>query len=268
MERSLGLVGAPNARDLGGLPTGDGGHVRTGVLYRTGALGRLADRDVALLGQLRLACVVDLRDSSEITVAPADRLPVDPGPEVLHIPLFDPRHPVFTYLSAVLQGHRGSGYEALREQGTPRAMVEIYRWFVADPGAREAIATAVRTIIGAGGAPVLFHCSAGKDRTGWLSAVLLETVGVPRDVIVEDYLATNDYARAGNTAIMNAMRSRGMAVDPAELLPVFEAREEYLLAAYGEVAERYGDMAGYVRDGLGLTEAELDTLRSLLVHQE
>ena len=75
MERSLGLVGAPNARDLGGLPTGDGGHVRTGVLYRTGALGRLADRDVALLGQLRLACFRAYNDwMAEFTAVAPDRL--------------------------------------------------------------------------------------------------------------------------------------------------------------------------------------------------
>jgi protein-tyrosine phosphatase len=268
MERTLGLVGAPNARDLGGLPTADGRRVRTGVLYRSSALGRLADQDVAALGRLRLSCVVDLRDSSEIQVAPADRLPTGPGQAVRHIPLFDPQHPVFTYLSAVLLGHRGTGYEGLRAQGTPAAMLHVYRWFVADAGARATIAAAVRVILAAGGAPVLFHCSAGKDRTGWLSAVLLETVGVPRDVVVEDYLSTNDYARSGTTAVMNAMRARGMAVDPAELLPVFEAREEYLAAAYGEVAERFGDLAGYVRDGLGLTGEELDTLRRLLVYQE
>ena len=268
MERTLGLVGAPNARDLGGLPTADGRRVRSGVLYRASALGRLADQDVAALGRLRLSCVVDLRDSSEIRVAPADRLPTEPGPAVRHIPLFDPRHPVFTYLSAVLLGHRGAGYEGLREQGTPAAMLQVYRWFVADPGAREAIAATVRVILAAAGAPVLFHCSAGKDRTGWLSAVLLETVGVPRDVVVEDYLSTNDYARAGTAAIMNAMRSRGKPVDPAELLPVLEAREEYLAAAYAEVAERFGDMVGYVRNGLGLTDEEIDTLRTLLVYQE
>jgi len=96
MERTLGLVGAPNARDLGGLPTADGRRVRSGVLYRASALGRLADQDVAALGRLRLSCVVDLRDSSEIRVAPADRLPAEPGPAVRHSPLFDPRPPGFT----------------------------------------------------------------------------------------------------------------------------------------------------------------------------
>jgi protein-tyrosine phosphatase len=268
MERSLGLVGAPNARDLGGLATADGRTVRSGVLLRSGALGRLADRDVDVLAGLGVAYVVDLRDGSEIAAAPADRLPVRPAPVVRHLPVFDPRHPVFTYLSAVLQGHRGEGYEGLRAQGTPAAMLAVYRWFVADPGARAGLAAAVRTVLDAGGAPVLYHCSAGKDRTGWLSAVLLEALGVPRDAAVADYLATNDYSRSVNTALLDAMRARGRYVDAEELAPVFEAREEYLAAAYAGVAERFGDMAGYLRTGLGLATGEIDRLGELLLYRE
>jgi len=267
VERSLGLVGAPNARDLGGLVTADGWRVRPGILLRAPALGRLADRDVAVLAGLGPAYVVDLRDASEIADAPPDRLPAAPAPVVRHLPLFDPRHPVFTYLSAVLQGHHGEGYQGLREQGTPTAMCAVYRWFVADPRAEAGLAAAVRTVLSARGAPVLYHCSAGKDRTGWLSVVLLTALGVPHEVAVEDYLATNDYARAANTAILNAMRARGMTVDEAEVLPVFEAREEYLAAALDEVGQRYGDMDGYLRTGLGLTGEEIDMLRELLLYR-
>src|SRR5437763_5411394 len=201
VERSLGLVGAPNARDLGGLVTADGWRVRPGILLRAPALGRLADRDVAVLAGLGPAYVVDLRDASEIADAPPDRLPAAPAPVVRHLPLFDPRHPVFTYLSAVLQGHHGEGDQGLRERGTPTAVGAAYRWFVADPRAEAGLAAAVRTVLSARGAPVLYHCSAGKDRTGWLSVVLLTALGVPHEVAVEDYLATNDYARAANTAI-------------------------------------------------------------------
>src|SRR6266545_4472656 len=76
------------------------------------------------------------------------------------------------------------------------------------------VGAAFRAIAGAGGRPVLFHCSAGKDRTGWLSAVLLELLGIDRSVIVKDYLATNGYAHAVHLAIMDAMRARGLAVNP------------------------------------------------------
>jgi protein-tyrosine phosphatase len=79
-ERSLGLVGAPNARDLGGLPVAGGRRVRRGVLLRSGAPGRLVDRDLDVLAGLRLALVMDLRHESEIALAPGDRLPgADPA---------------------------------------------------------------------------------------------------------------------------------------------------------------------------------------------
>jgi protein-tyrosine phosphatase len=272
----LGLVGAPNARDLGGHVTVDGRRVRPGVLLRAGALGRLADRDVAALDRLRLSVVIDLRDASEIRHAPPDRLPGDglrdgsrdgAGPVVRHIPLFDPAHPVFTYLSAVLLGHDTAAYAGLREEGTPGAMTAVYRWFAADARARAGLAEAVRAIADAAGAPVLFHCSAGKDRTGWLAAILLEALGVDRATVVADYLATNALARAASTSLMNAMRARGLPADPAILGPVLEAREAYLAAAYEEVAGRFGDMGAYLRTGLGLTEDTLATLRENLLYE-
>jgi protein-tyrosine phosphatase len=150
-------------------------------------------------------------------------------------------------------------------ESSPDAMVAIYRWMVADPGARAGFATAVRTIADAGGEPVLFHCSAGKDRTGWLTAVLLDLLGVDRDTVIADYLATNDYSRANHVAIMDAMRARGRVVDPDRLLPVFEARREYLMMAYAEADRRYGGMAGYLREGLGITGDQADAIRKTLL---
>src|SRR6266511_3793335 len=149
--------------------------------------------------------------------------------------------------------------------GTPAAMLDIYRWFVADAGARRSFGAAFRAIAGAGGRPVLFHCSAGKDRTGWLSAVLLELLGIDRSVIVKDYLATNGYAQAVNLAIMDAMRARGLAVNPDTLLPLFEARLEYLLAAYAEVEREFAGVDEYVQAGLGIDQATVAALRAAVL---
>jgi protein-tyrosine phosphatase len=80
VERGLGLVGAPNVRDLGGIVTADGRRVREGLLFRASALGRLTDADLAALTERKLACVLDLRDATEIEAAPPDRLPTDPAP--------------------------------------------------------------------------------------------------------------------------------------------------------------------------------------------
>ncbi|MCW2637993.1 MAG: hypothetical protein JWP76_299 [Dactylosporangium sp.] len=268
LERGLGLVGAPNTRDFGGIVTADGRRLREGMLLRAGGLGRLTDGDVAKLAERKLACVVDLRDASEINAAPPDRLPTDPSPRVRHIPVFDPDHPVFTYVSAALMGHDVAPVAPVAPvDGSPGAMLAIYRWMVTDPRAGAGFTAAVRAVAEAGGEPLLFHCSAGKDRTGWLSVIVLSILGVDRDTIVADYLATNDYSRATHVAIMNAMRAKGRMVHPEVLLPLFEARLEYLTAAYGEVERGYGDMDRYVRDGLGVDDETADRLRELLLHR-
>jgi protein-tyrosine phosphatase len=267
LERGLGLVGAPNTRDLGGIVTADGRRLRDGVLLRAGALGRLTDGDVAKLTERKLSCVVDLRDASEINAAPPDRLPTDPSPRARHIPVFDPDHPVFTYVSAVLMGHDVAAAPAAQLDGSPGAMVAMYRWMVTDARASAAFGAAIRAVAEAGGEPLLFHCSAGKDRTGWLSATLLGILGVDRDTVVADYLATNDYSRATHVAIMNAMRAKGLVAHPEVLLPLFEARLEYLTAAYGEVERVYGGIDGYLRDGLGVDDETAGTLRELLLQR-
>jgi protein-tyrosine phosphatase len=263
LRRSLGLAGAPNARDIGGLPV-EGGAVRPGLIYRAPALGRLTDQDVARLDRCGLTDLLDLRHGSEIDVAPPDRLPA--GPQVAHIPIFDPAHPVFTYVSAVLLGHDLSAFEDLEAEGTPGAMLAIYRWFVASPAGRAGFATAMHRIADATG-PMLYHCSAGKDRTGWLSAILLSTLGADMATIRGDYLLTNEIGAAGNEAILAAMGSR-RGVDPDLARPVLAAAPEYLDESFAQVGRDYGSMDGYLRVGLGLDDQVIRRLRARLVERD
>jgi protein-tyrosine phosphatase len=263
-DGGLGLVGAPNARDIGGLVTADGRRVRTGLLYRASALGRLTDEDVVALRRLGLRTVVDLRDVSEVELAPPDRLP-EPLPEITALPIYDPEHPVFTYVSAVLLGHDTRGYTALAEEGTPGAMMAIYRWFVTGEAARASFGAAVRLVADPEALPALLHCSAGKDRTGWLTAIVLTVLGVDRAAIETEYLVSNLLAAELNEAILAAMRERRPDLDEDALRPVFEARLEYLEAAYAEVERVYGTFDAYLRDGLGLDDAVLSALREALL---
>jgi protein-tyrosine phosphatase len=259
--RSLGLAGAPNARDLGGLTTPDGRTTKPGLVFRAPALGRLTDGDVARLRGLGLVDLLDLRHGSEIDAAPPDRLP--PGPAVAHIPIFDPEHPVFTYVSAVLLGHDLRRYDHLAVEGTPGAMHAIYRWFVESPAARGAFGTALSRIAAATG-PLLYHCSAGKDRTGWLTATLLGALGADRATITEDYVLTNEVTAADTAKLLGILEQR-RGVPPQVLEPVLAADPSYLAAAFAAVDERYGSLDGYLRDGLGLHEAELAALRERLL---
>jgi protein-tyrosine phosphatase len=261
---TLGLEGAPNTRDLGGLAAADGRRVAPGRLFRASALGRLTDADVELLRKLDLRTVIDLRHASEIAFAPPDRLPAPP-PDVVPVPIYDPDHPVFTYVSAVLLGEDGDEYGALAEEGTPGAMAAIYRWFVHGEPARAQFGRVLRTLAGDHQLPALVHCSAGKDRTGWVTALVLTILGTPRDVIEADYLATNAASADVNAAIVRAMRERRPDLDDEAVLPVFEARPDYLAAAYAEIERVYGTVDHYLRDGLGLSDEVLANLRTQLL---
>ncbi|TDB70114.1 tyrosine-protein phosphatase [Micromonospora sp. KC723] len=257
------LVGAPNARDLGGLPTADGRRVRSGRLLRTPALGRLTDEDLPVLGRLAPACVVDLRDASEMSVAPADRLVGQP--RVVHLPVLDPAHSVFTYVSAVLLGHDLEAYDELATEGTPAAMVTIYRWFVTGEAARAGFGAAVRLAAEAPNLPLLFHCSAGKDRTGWLAVVLLTALGVEDAAIRADYLRNNELTASLREVLLEAMTRQHPSLDPETVRPVLEVRPEYLDAAYDEVRRVYGSFESYLRVGLGVTDEVRAALREQLL---
>ncbi|MEO3777922.1 tyrosine-protein phosphatase [Micromonospora sp. B11E3] len=261
--RDWTLVGAPNARDLGGMVGADGRRVRAGRLIRTPALGRLTDEDLPVLEKLAPACVVDLRDDSEIVAGPADRLVGEP--RVVRLPVYDAAHPVFTAVAEVLLGHDLGAEATLAVQGSPAAMAAIYRWFVTGEGARASFGAAVRLAAEAENLPLLFHCTAGKDRTGWLSVVLLTALGVDEAAIRADYLRTNAQTESLREVVLQAMQARQPVLAEAAIRPLLEVRGEYLDAAYDEVRRVHGSFDGYLRDGLGLTGAHLAALRDNLL---
>jgi protein-tyrosine phosphatase len=261
---SLGLANATNARDLGGYPAAGGRWVRRGLLYRANALNRLTEADVEAVGRLGLACLVDFRHPHEIDLIGPDRLPSPPPPRHVALPLLDPEHDVFTTVSAALTGRAGTeSLVRLRDGGAVAAMLELYRWLVTAPMARRSFAAALRLIASADALPLLFHCTAGKDRTGWLSALVLSTLGVDRAIITEDYLRTNGLNATGTAYVLAALSDR--AQDPTLLLPLLEARLEYLDLAFAEVDRIHGGMAGYLRDGLDIDQATVVALRANLL---
>jgi protein-tyrosine phosphatase len=263
----LGLEKATNARDLGGYRTRDGRTVRSGVLFRANALNRLSEADIASVGRLGLACVVDFRHQREIELVGVDRLP-DPAPRLVPLPLFDPDHDVFTAVNAVLRGLAGEETLAhLREDassgGARALMVDLYRRFVHTAELRAVFATAVRLIADPAQLPLLFHCTAGKDRTGWLAAVVLTTLDVDRETVMADYLRTTELNASGRDYMLSTLSAQ--LADPHVVRPLLEARAEYLEAAFDEADLRYGGMTGYLRDGLGVDDAVLDSLRTNLL---
>lgn len=235
------LTGTFNFRDVGGLRTLGGATVRPGVLLRSAQLSGLDAPGHAILGELGVSDVYDLRGLREIDHIGHDNLPDEVR---LHVTPFDSR-------MAEAPPHDAQTGSALGH------MLEVYRHFPLLPEAGEAVVAIAESIVAGEGA-VLVHCAAGKDRTGWAVASLLHAVGVTEADVLADFLLSNA-AVPSLRAMMAAKLSAGDLSDD-----ILGVREEYLGAAYATVQERYGDIENYLTT-IGLTAELRDRLRARLL---
>ncbi|PXX54107.1 protein-tyrosine phosphatase [Nocardia tenerifensis] len=223
-DRALNLQGVQNARDVGGYRTVTGQTVRTGLVYRTGQLNNATPADLADLSGRQVRVVDDLRTVFERTIGP-DKVPA----------------------GAI------SNWDDVIGQAPPEVLAStltggdsLYRAFITAPGANEGFAAVLHDIIDTDGA-VLFHCTAGKDRTGWTAAVLLTLLGVDRDTVNQDYLLSNEFRNARADDPMNGVQ------------------QSWLDAAFDQANKTYGSFDDYVRDGLKLTDDDRTALRAKLL---
>jgi protein-tyrosine phosphatase len=256
-SRLVALDGAANVRDIGGYRTMYGLEVARWRLFRGDALNQLSGSDVERLDRLGLRTVVDLRTPGEVLLAGPDRLPR--GINVVSLPVGGGD------LGSLYELIAGGDHERQRsELGDGRAaefMVEINRGFVTDPRHREAFGAALRLMSTPGRLPLLYHCSGGKDRAGWMTAIVLTALGVPREIVLRDYLLSNDLHRTGYTKLRFDLVKTGMVDDPELLRPILEQSPTYLGAAFEEADRRYGSFGRFLTDGLEVSEAMLDELR-------
>ena len=259
--RHVVLDGAVNVRDVGGYPSSYGLRVERGRLFRGDALSKLSGLDVERLDRLGLRTVIDFRSPGEVLLSGADRLPF--GIEFVSLP--------------VGGGDLGTVYELIasgdherqrRELGDGRAaslMVAINRGFVTDARQREAFGAALRVACSAGRMPLLYHCSGGKDRAGWMTAIVLTVLGVPREIVLQDYLLSNDLHRAGYAKLRVDLVKTGIVADPELLRPILEQSATYLGAAFEEADRRYGSFGRFVTRGLEVSDGMLGELRRALL---
>ncbi len=237
--RHLQLEGAYNVRDTGGYPTADGRMIRWHTLLRGDSLHRLTPEAQAHLIGMGLRTVVDLRRSTERAESP--NVFADSGRvRYLHLPLFD--------------GATGAGDQQ-------RTLDLIYRAILDDAQPH------VRAIFGAlakpDAFPALVHCTAGKDRTGVIIALLLSVAGVPTETIVRDYALSEQYLTDDFHAdLRERVEARGG--DWAAMQQLLGAPTELMQETLAYLSETYGDVAMYLR-GIGVTDGEIAAVRAALV---
>lgn len=260
--RQIPLQGAVNVRDIGGYWTYTGGRVRQGLVYRSDALSKLTAADVTTVSGLGLTKVVDFRIPMELQYDGADKLP--PGLSATSRPVSD------LGLYGTLVGAISSGDPVKQEQmlGGGRAeayMRDIYRTFVTSPENRAQFATTLREIADGGQGPLLYHCTSGKDRTGWLSYVLLRALAVPEEAATRDYLASNTFRATYDAQLRAGLKQSGRMQNPDLLIPLQEVRQDYLDSATAQLEADYGGFYGYLTDGLGLDLHTLARLQDKMV---
>lgn len=257
MTIDLSTVAIPNFRDAGGLPTRDGGRVRTGLLYRSVALDAATDADLQALGALGIRTVFDLRTSMEQERRP-DRLPAGAQHLALDL-LVDSGEADPAALFALMEDPARASAE-LRDGGTHRFYLATYRDMIRLPSARAGFARFMRTLTLPEARPALVHCTTGKDRTGWAVASLMLFLGVPQEAVVDEYMLSDLQVRQAYSDVVDDFVRRGGAREVIE--PLMSVRPAFLEAALGAMEEDYGTIEAYLSEGLGLEVEVLGALRA------
>jgi len=257
---NIGIRSVPNLRDIGGYATVRGQRVRPGVLYRSAALGKLTDADLPAFGALGIRTVFDLRTKDERAIDPDRALPgvravaldvledsAGAGPVQLLSMLSDP-----AAASRMLEGGRAVPlfHRGYRDIVTLPSALRSYRQFFSD-------------LAGPATRPALFHCTTGKDRTGWAAAATLMLLGVSGDDVMTDYLLTNRDLLPALQPLLDQFEKAGG--DPRLLLPVLGVEPDYLERAIAEMHSRFGSIEAYFHDGLGLPDDTLSAIHTALI---
>jgi protein-tyrosine phosphatase len=206
----------------------------------------------------------------ELSVEPMSVAADGPGGITLHhVPVFAREFDIYVALRDALADRDPVAQRAMLGDGRAAGMMtDLYRWFVTDPVARERFASVLRLLASPDAPPVLFHCTAGKDRTGWTAALVLTALGVDQETVLADYLLTNVRSAALIDQIVESFHHRGLMEEPSLLLPLFRADQAYLAAAFEEVAAGWSGFDEFWQAGLGLDDAVLAGLRGNLLGED
>lgn len=238
VARPLPLHGSHNTRDLGGYLTEHGDVTQTHRFLRSDAIARWDAHDIAAMRDYGVQTIVDLRSRYECEKAPD---PVMDGVRIVHVPMLDNMH--------------SSGFA----QGVPNAMSELYISLLKHD--QYALCEVLRTLLSPG--CVLFHCTAGKDRTGVVSMLLLKLAGVPDDIVVRDYAVTAQYMGAEFTAQRAQLQSWGYTVPDN----AFDSRPAEMERTLDTFMRCYGGARAYLLQA-GLEGKVCDALQAKLLEPD
>ena len=254
--REIKLKGLRNARELGGIVT-KYGKVKQGKLLRSPALDTVTPNDIEILTkQYNLATIIDLRTDREVE----ERRDLEiPNTRNLHMPIFNERFPGITHEKQEEYDDAFDNFEV--------DLSRLYKGMVTGEFL-EKISEIVKTIINLpeNEYSVLFHCTAGKDRTGIIAAILLLVLGADKETIIEDYLYTNKNSKWRIFKTYWLIRIFEHNKRKAEnIRNVFVAKLEYINQLFNVIENEWNGVDNFLSDGLNITQKEIDNFRTKML---
>jgi protein-tyrosine phosphatase len=236
-----------NLRDMGGYLSSRGKSTRWGKVFRSGEISRMSEWDTVRFNKLKVKTIIDLRTEREAAASP---VVYSGGARVVRIPIFPDMEDI---IGRIMEGRVRKGDASL-------FMQDMYLQYVTG-NARE-FARAFELFLDEKNYPVLFNCSQGKDRSGFLAALLLAALDIPEDIIFGDYVATNDFIDLRRYAAL----VRGTDTDAQEAMTVIlSANESFIDLAFRKIKKDYGSIAQYLAEEMQLTDKQKEKLKDMLL---
>lgn len=253
-ERLLGLEGAPNFRDIGDYATANGQRVRRGLMFRSGELSKLTPADAGKVDKLRFKSVIDLRTQEERDHEPSVWLQ---APAEIYL---SPKDSLAPNLHDLL-------LDAGTAEGARNGLVKFY---ASMPDLYRQEYAEMFHHLAAGRLPMLVHCTAGKDRTGVAMAVLLSSLGVPRQTVIQDYAMTERLVPPAAAAARRAGPVGGTAelqlalaqLPEESRIAIWRSDPAYIESALLSIDHKYGSIDSYLEQGLKLSPDEIYAART------
>ena len=255
----LDLRKTKNMRDMGGYPTMDGKKIKCGKLVRCGRLSKLPPETVEALEKMDIRNIIDMRTDREIAEHPPTILK---GVAYHYIILPATAQPELTTSRHMSTEMYVQSKRVKRDFGTPENyMREMYKFIAFNPECQKKLKAVLDIIINAEGCTV-FHCNSGTDRTGIVAMLLESVLGVDRQLIVEDYMASKIFQRRRRYwqkfgLFFSPIRLRFKRLLYAQMLP----KPQYIIDLMDEIEAQYGSVTGYVKNALGVTEEQIKILK-------
>ncbi len=261
--KTLGLIGAPNARDLGGTKTSLG-TIKYGKLIRSGELSKLTNSDIEILQKLPLERIIDLRTDTEQNNSPDVVLP---NVTVEYVAIIRSTTFGITYeksSGAEIADMLKAGFVRMQQRNETyeQHMVILYRHFVNDEFSRKGYGEFLKLLANnPTKSATLWHCTMGKDRVGTTAALLLHCLGATKEQILEDYLLTNELTSAWRQNVLAKVENHVSAENCKMIDNMLKANSEYLESFYNEIADKFGSVENFLT-ACGVTQNDIDALRN------